>query len=142
RPQGADGPADRVAVDGGVHPVEVRRGSAPEHRWPFSTQVRIFRAVDVASFEVEAVEPQQRRLLTGDVRHYQYCDALIRMILDVAVPQFVADGKGQPTGAEPLLHLLHRRTLPSRDLQEFSGQSQKLERPERRPAGVPAIATV
>jgi hypothetical protein len=31
------------------------------------------------------------------------------MILDVAVPQLVADGKGQLTGAEPLRHLFHRR---------------------------------
>jgi hypothetical protein len=43
------------------------------------------------------------------------------MILDVAVPQFVADGEGQRTGAEPpLLRLVHRRTLPSTGLQEFS----------------------
>src|SRR5215470_1797451 len=114
RPQGADGPANRVAVDGRVHPVEVRRGRAAEHRWPFDTQVRIFRTVDVASFEVEAVEPQQRCLLAGNIRHHQDCDALIRMILDVAVPQFVADGEGQPTGAEsPLLHLFHRQALLS-----------------------------
>src|SRR5262249_43668036 len=108
---GADRPADRVAVDGRVHPVEIRRGRAPEHRWPFSTQVRIFRAVDVASLEVEAVEPQQRCLLAGDVRQYLDCDALIRMILDVAVPQFVAHSQGQRPGADPpLLRLFHRRT--------------------------------
>src|SRR5262245_20991151 len=113
RPQRADGPADRVAVDGRVHPVEVRRRRAAEHRRPVNSQVRIFRAVDVASFEVEAVEPQQRGLLAGNVRHYQNGDALIRMILNVAVPQFVADGEGQRTGAEPLLHLFHYQALLS-----------------------------
>src|SRR6185503_14966810 len=101
-------------VDGRVHPVEVRRGRAAQHRRPVNTQVRILWAVDVASFEVEAVEPQQRRLLAGNVCHHKNRDALIRMILDVAVPQLVADGEGQPTGAEPpLLHLFHCQTLLS-----------------------------
>ena len=67
---------------------------------PSACQIGIFRPVDIASFNVKAVEPQQRRLFAVDVRRHDDDHALIRVVLNVAVPQFMPDDERHGPGLE------------------------------------------
>ena len=58
-------------------------------------QLGVFRAVDIASLEIEAVEAQQRGLPAVNVGRDVDGDTLVRMILDVGVPKLVSDDEGQ-----------------------------------------------
>jgi len=92
----------------GVHPEQVGQGGSAQHFRPRNLQIGIFRPVDVAFFEVEAVEPQQGCLLAGDIRRHGDRDALVGMILNVAVPQLVFDGERKRTCRKfRPLHCLH-----------------------------------
>ena len=95
--QGPDGPADRIAVDDRVHPAVHAHAAADAAR---RCQIGVFRAVDVASLDVEAVEAQQRGLLAADIGRYVDGHTLVHVILDVAVPQLVSDDEGQGFGGE------------------------------------------
>jgi hypothetical protein len=63
-------------------------------------QFGIFWAVDVAFLDVEAVEAQQRGLLAANIGRHFDGYTLVRMILDVAVPQLVSDDEGQGIGGK------------------------------------------
>jgi hypothetical protein len=58
-------------------------------------QFGVLWAVDIASLDVEAVEPQQSGLLAVDIRHHIDRYALIRWVLDIGVPQLVPNDEGQ-----------------------------------------------
>ena len=78
---GAHRPADGVAVGGLIHAV---------------LHVVAVRRVHVALFDVEAVEPQGRL-----VAHLnQDYDALVGVVLDVAVPQLVLDDESYVAGID------------------------------------------
>ena len=104
RGQGPDGPADRIAVGDRVHAVQLAHAALgarlAQHRRRGDMQIGVFRAVDVASLDVEAVEAQQRGLPAVDIRRDVDGDTLVRVILDVAVPQLVPDDEGQRRGGK------------------------------------------
>jgi hypothetical protein len=113
-----DRPADRVAVDDLVHPAELthavlRPGSGAQHHRPGDLEIGVFRSVDVASVAVEAVEPQEDRFFPAGFCRHGDRDALVGMILNVAVPQFMPDDERQWCDLEPrpLRCLRHAATL-------------------------------
>ena len=95
--QRPDGPADGIAVRDRVHPAVHAHAAADPAR---GRQLRVLRSVDVASLEIEAVEPQQRSLLARDIGRHVDGYALVDMILDVAIPQLVPDDEVQGFGGE------------------------------------------
>ena len=75
-------------------------------------QFGVFRAVDVASLDVEAVEPQQHGVLAVNVGRNVDRYTLVDVILDVAIPQLVSDDEGQRLGGKSgSLRLWHAWTL-------------------------------
>src|SRR6266566_889196 len=58
------------------------------------------RTVDVAFLDVEAVEAQQGGLLAVDIGRHLDGDTLVRMILDIGIPQLVPDDEGQRIGGK------------------------------------------
>ena len=107
--QGSDGPADGIAIGDRVHPAVHAHAAADPAR---GRQFGIFRAVDVAFLDVEAVEAQQRGLLAANIGRHVDGYTLVRMILDVAVPQLVSDDEGQGIGGKSgSLRLWHVRAL-------------------------------
>ena len=107
--QDPDGPADGIAIGDRVHAAVHAKPAADPAR---GRQIRVFRAVDVASLEVEAVEAQQRGLLAVHIGGHVDGDTLIRVILDVGIPQLVPDDEGQRLGGKSgSLRLRHVATL-------------------------------
>ena len=75
-------------------------------------QFGIFRAIDIASLDIEAVETQQCGMpainIGGHVDRY----ALIGMVLNVAIPELVPDDEAERIGGKlGSLRLWHDRTL-------------------------------
>ena len=72
-------------------------------------QFGVFRAIDVASFEIEAVEAQQDSLFAVNVGGHLDRHALIGVILDIGIPKLVPDDEGQwfsgKSGSLRLRHL-------------------------------------
>ena len=60
----------------------------------------VLRTIDVASLEVEAVEAQQDGLLAVDVGRHLDRDSLVRVILDIGIPQLMPNDKGQRIGGK------------------------------------------
>ena len=95
--QDTNGPTDRVAVRDRVHAA---MHTHPTTDTAVGAQRGIFRPVDIASFKVEAVEAKQHGLFAADISRHFDGYPLIRMILDIAVPQLVPDDEGQGLGGE------------------------------------------
>src|SRR5215212_7136604 len=95
--QDADGPANGVTVGDRVH-AAMHTHARPDPSG--GRQLRIFRPIDVAFLDVEAVETQQRGLLAIDIGRHFDGDALVRMILDIGIPKLVPDNKGQGISGE------------------------------------------
>ncbi len=107
--QGPDGPADGIAIDDRIHPAVHAHAAADPAG---GRQFGIFRAVDIASLDVEAVEAQQRGLLAVDIGRHVDGYTLVDMILDIAIPQLVSDDEGQRIGGKSgSLRLWHVGTL-------------------------------
>ena len=94
-PNLSDRPAYWIAVHRGVHAEQL---------------VLAFRPVYVASLNIEAVEPEQGGVVPAlDQNGY----ALVRVVLDVAVPELVLDDKRDGSGVESFPGtLLHRDEPP------------------------------
>lgn len=90
-------PAYRIAIHGGVHALEL---------------VDALGTVDVATFEIEAVETEQGGLLAVDLALHQDHRALVRVVLDIPVPKLVLhhDGHSASIEAGPALLLCHRNS--------------------------------
>ena len=119
--QGPDGPADGIAVDDRVHPAVHAHAAADAAS---GRQFGIFRPVDIASLDVEAVEAQQHGFPAADIGRHVDGHTLVHVILDVAVPQLVSDDEPQGFRRERYpLRVWHVLTL----LPAVSGESiQKL----------------
>jgi hypothetical protein len=114
RGQRSNGPADGVAVGDRVHAVKLadtdaRALGATQHRGRGDVEIGIFRAVDVAFLDVEAVEPEQAGFPPVDIGSHDDGDTLVGVILNVAVPEFVFDDERQGIGGKsvPLRGLRH-----------------------------------
>jgi len=90
-------PADRVAVHRGIHAAEF---------------VHVLGPIHIATLQVETVEPQQRRLFSPGLASNQNGHALVGVVVDVAVPQLVLDGKTHGTSCKcgPTTKLCHGQT--------------------------------
>ena len=95
--EGSDGPADGIPIGERVHSAVYAHAAADTVR---GCQLGILRSVDVAFLDVEAVEAQQRGLLAANIGRHVDGYTLVRMILDVAVPQLVSDDEGQRIGGK------------------------------------------
>src|SRR5690348_11133498 len=90
--QDANGPPNWVTVRDRIHPAMHPHATA---NTAWGRELRIFRTVDIASLEVEAVETQQRSFLAANIGRHVDGDTLVGMILDVGIPQLMSYDEGQ-----------------------------------------------